>query len=403
MDGGTPTLEEEAMPAFQEWFIYDYVTTEGERVIDLFAREKGPRLPAAQRQMLDDWRRTNRYHLFEVQEVEPGVGATVQDLLSGEVLEVSDLSASYELVKWQVVLMRPLLTNGRMSFAGSAMPLPPKYKPRMLKFAQKLWKKHRAQHPQASLDDFYQSHGLDLYQQVVEIATMPPSVYTPEGHPLLICTARYAVKDHQAVRSRLDQAEEFMCIGPAEEDETALAYVWLLTGRSRIAQAPIRGEEGMIMQIDMIGPSGKAAHRPLGDIRLWRDRLELACLSRERLKAGKKLLRQTLGRLVRHQGDESHDLDIPSPAESPASELGEPLAKGREEILRQVIATRYKEWLDEPIPMLGGESPRQAAQNPAMKEQLEELLKNVEYIEEQRRRAGEPYIEIAEIRRDLGL
>lgn len=68
-----------------------------------------------------------------------------------------------------------------------------------------------------------------------------------------------------------------------------------------------------------------------------------------------------------------------------------------------MMLDQYKKWLNEPIPALGGKTPRQAASDPAMREQLEELLKSVEYTEERRRRAGEPCIDIADIRRDLGL
>jgi hypothetical protein len=399
------TIDEDKIPGFQEWYIHDYVTSEGARIIDLFAAEKGPGLPAAQRQMLDDWRRTNRYRLFEVQAVEPGVGVTVQDLLNGEVLEVNDISSSYTLMKWQIVLMRPLLTKGRLHFAGSGIPLSPKAKPDLLEFAQELWKEYQGQHPQASLDDFYQDYSLDLYHRAMEIATAPlPPVYTPEGHLFVAGTARYAVTDPWAVEERLDQTEELICVGPADEDETALAYVWLLTDRSHVPEIPIEGE-GLIMQTNFAIESAKITRRSLGDIRLWRNRLELSCMSRERLKAGKALLKKTLGRLIRHLGDEYQDTETLLASAEAAFPLRrrESLSETKKAIARQMMMDQYQEWLDESIPALDGESPRQAAQDSAMRGQLEELLKTVEYMEEQRRRDGEPYIDIADIRRTLGL
>jgi len=54
MQNGTLVLDGGKIPSFQEWYIFDYVTSEGERIIDLLAHEKGADLPAAQRQMLDD-------------------------------------------------------------------------------------------------------------------------------------------------------------------------------------------------------------------------------------------------------------------------------------------------------------------------------------------------------------
>ena len=402
------TLDEEDMPGFQEWYINDYVTFEGERVIDLFAREVGPRLPTAQRQILDDWRRINRYRLFEVQKVEPGIGETVQDLLSGEVLEVNDISASYALVKWQVILARPLLTEGRLDFTGAMIPRPPTEKPAILGFARELWEEYQAQHPQVSLDDFYRDHSLDLYHHLMEIATAPPPpFYTPEGHLLTFSTARYAVQEPRTVAERLGQAEEFAYVGPAAEDETALAYVWLLRGDSHVPEAPIEGR-GMVMQAEWTagpGGSGGPNYRSLGDVRLWSNHLELSCISRKRLAAGKMLLRRVLGRLIQHQGDEFRDLDTASLASAEPSpsdyEEGIP-AEIAETIIRERMVAQYAEWLDNPVPALDGKSPRQASRDPGMQEQLKELLKIVEYMEEQKRRKGEPYIDAADIRRELG-
>ena len=402
--GNVLTLDEEKIPGFQEWYIYDYIVSEGERIIDLFAREVGPRLPAAQRQMLDDWRRTNRYRLFEVQKVEPGIGVTVQDLLSGEVFEVNDVSASYALVKWQVFLARPLLTEGRLHFTGSMIPRPPMDKPALLDFARELWEEYQKEHPQASLDNFYRDHSLDLHRRLIEIATAPLVVYTPEGHLVCASTARYAVKDPGAVEERLDQAEEFVYVGPADEDETALAYVWLLRGRSRVPEVPVEGK-GLIMRTDWMAESGEPTYRSLGDVRLWQERLELSCLSRERLAAGKMLLRRVLGRLIRHLGDEYRDLDtmLESVEPSPPRRKRGGLPQVEEALVQRILADQRAEWLDTPVPMLGEKSPREASRDPAMREQLEELLKAVEYMEEQKRRAGEPYMDVADLRRELGL
>jgi len=397
----TIIADEDELPGFFEWYIHDYVTSEGERLIRIFARDVGPRLPPAQQRILDDWIRTNRLRLFEVQNVKPGIGVTVKDLLSDEVLEVNDISASYALTRWQVFVSRPLLTEGRLSFAGTGIPLPPMDKPELLKFAQKLWKKYQKRHPQASLDDFYQDRGLDIYQYALEIATTIPPLYTPEGHPLVFSKADYKISDPTAVKERLDEAEEFIPTGTDYDDETTLTYTWVLKGRSRVPEAPITGR-GAIMKTDLVSESDTSPYRSLGEVLLWQDRLELHCFSRERLKAGKALLKEILGRLARHQGDEFQDVATAlesldsSPPYFPEEEVDEALS-------RQILAAQIEEWLDTPTPALDGLSPREAARDPAMREQLEEMLKTVEYIEEQKRREGDIYIDTADLRRELGL
>jgi hypothetical protein len=294
-----------------------------------------------------------------------------------------------------------LLTEGRLHFTGTMSPLSPLQKPALLEAAQELWKTYQAQHPQASLDDFYRDHSLDLLRCRAEIINEPPPTYlTPEGYPIAPCTARYAVTDPQAVEERLDQAEEFVYAGPADEDETALAYVWLLTGRSRVSEVPVT--KGLMLRTEWVSESGELAHRSLGDIRLWAGRLELSCLSRERLKAGKALLKKTMGRLLIHLGDEYQDLEDMlasaelSPPRDYSSEVDPTVARQMRQKLRD-------DWLNTPVPALGDMSPREAARDPDMREQLDEMFKALEYIERQKQKAGESYFDVAEMRRELGL
>lgn len=397
---GTLVLDEERIPAFQEWYINDYITTEGERVIDLFSRDRGPQLPAAQREMLADWQRVNRLRLLEVQKAEPGVGVTVLDLLSGEVLDVKDISSSWALQRWHVTLARPLLTEGRLRFTGTLSALSPMQKPELLQTARDMWERYQVQHPLASLDDFYRDHSLDLYHVQREIvAAPPPTPYTEEGHPIAPCTARYSVVRPQALVKRLDRAQEYFYAGPAD-DETALSYVWLLTGRSHVPEVAVT--RGMMLKSQWVAESGEASYRSLGDVMLWGDTLELSCLSKERLEAGKALLKATAGRLLRHLGDEYRDLEdiLEAAQDSPSGDIPseiDPIVEGR------IMEAQSDQWLDTPVPMLEGKSPREAARDPAAREQLDELFKIIEYAEERKRRDGEHYVDVTALRRKLGL
>jgi hypothetical protein len=197
----------------------------------------------------------------------------------------------------------------------------------------------------------------------------------------------------------LDEAEEFVYAGPADEDETALAYVWLLTGRSHVPEVTVI--KGVIHRTEWISESGESIYRSLGDVRLWPGKLELLCLSKERLEAGKALLGQVVGRLIRHVSDEYRDIEdlIASVEASPSSSPVREIDPAIERRMREAL---LEKWLDTPVPKLGDRSPREAARDPAMREALEEMFKALEYIAAQKHRDGEPYFDVADVRRKLG-
>jgi hypothetical protein len=215
----TLVADEEELPEFQEWYFFDYPTSSGEAIIDIFAREEGDKLTEKERELLDLWRRWNRYRLFEVQKVMPGTGVVVEDLLSGETLEVHDRSASHSLTRWTVFLARPFYTD-RLHFTGSATGLLPMKKK----------------------------------------------------------TVYYRVADGEAVAERLDLAEEFNFAGPSGDRPGALHFNWLLRGRSHVPEQPKPEREVMIHDTQWFLEAGSPNYRSLGDVSLWPNKLELSCM-----------------------------------------------------------------------------------------------------------------------------
>lgn len=404
LEAGVLSLEEGSVAGFQEWYFFDYVTHEGEPIIDIFARERGSRLPEMERDLLAKWREWNRYRLFEVQKVMPGTGIIAEDLLSGETLEINDRAASRSVDRWQIILARLIYTD-RLHFTGAGIPLPPMRKDAVVDYSRQLLADFQARHPDATLDEFYQQHGLDIYQFMERIATERPKVLTPEGHEIEPATAYYSVRNRKTVLKRLDQAEEFEFGGRAADEPDAWHFTWLLRGRSDVPEQPLPESNAMVMEASQWGgPAGTPQYRSLGDVTLGPNRLELSCMSRARMEAGKTLLESILGNLIRHHHDEVMSFDEFMSHEFPEEQPRETIPPAEAEaLMKEFFEQQYREWLDESIPALGGKTPREAAQDPEGRAELIELLKSIEYTEERRRRAGEPGFDVNRLRRELGL
>ncbi|MGE5222045.1 MAG: hypothetical protein ACM3PY_06390 [Omnitrophica WOR_2 bacterium] len=392
--------EEGSLEGFQEWFFFDYVLKSGDRIIDLFAKELGPKLSENQRKMMEDWIATNRLRLLETQEVEPGIGEIMQDLLSGEILHLNDISFSYNGFRWSILLGRPLLTEGRWHFTGSGMIFNPIDKPKLLKIANELWTAYQRKYPHAGLLDFYRNHSLDLHlagQQILEESRKPKALFTMEGHTAVLATAEFALKgDPREIESALDETEEFILENEQEEGEYSgcLHYTWLLRGRSSVTEVPSdqMPSDGLMLSGSWTAGPGEPEFRTLGDLYLCWEDLTLTCMSRQRLEAGKKLLTMILGRRIQHRQDEFKDL------EESLDDLemeGEPEAvvweseeerKEAEVVEDEVIDRATQRWLDSPDK--SGITPRQAAQTPEGRKELLETMKFLEYLEDQALKSG---------------
>jgi hypothetical protein len=146
----------------------------------------------------------------------------------------------------------------------------------------------------------------------------------------------------------------------------------------------------------------------LGSFRIEGRELVFECNSKQRHKRGKKLLAGLAGSALRHLRDE-----FTTQKEMKRRTLEKPPAdkSGPEEIppeVRQQLVTEYMErhfaaWPDTPIPALDGQTARQAVKTAAGRDKVSALLRDFENGEEHKRRAGEPYYEIARLRAELGL
>ncbi len=406
-------LNESELPAFQEWYFFDFVIRSDKRIIDLFAEEIGPRLNSEQRAMLEDWLVWNRARLLEFQEVKPGIGVVVQDLLSEEIFEVNDISASYTVSRWMFGLFRPIRTAGRVSFTGSAMLLPPSEKEGVVKTAQELWTKYRAKNPHASLSDFYRDNSLTLHlacKRAQEEASKPPLTLSAEGHTLILARARYHLRgDARQVEAALDASEEFVCTGPSKKHRGALHYNWLQRGHSHVPEATQKPKErAVLLRTEVTEGLGQPSFLNLGDLSLGVNWLELECLSRERLRAGKSLLESALGRLIEHQGDRFEDLEVAleKSDDKPARPRRRISRKEEEELEilnKEMLHRLTSNWLDQPS-IDGKLTPRQAAKTPAGRKKLVEVLKQIEYINDQQAEEGKgPTMDADYIRKELGL
>jgi hypothetical protein len=336
------------------------------------------------------------------------VGEVAKDMLNGQLFTLNDISFSYAAKQWNIALARTLLTQGRWHFTGAGRLISPLYKGQVAEPVQALWQTYQEQHPQATLDDFYRDHSLDIHKMVAEGQRQPlyQAYVTNEGHPLIEAVAEYHVHDLDAVLDLLDEAEEFNDAGPEEDDPETEHYNWLQRGRSYVEPLSAMPERALILKSEWTTGPGQPSFLSLGDLTVGPAWLKLECMSRQRLSAGRALLEQLLGDLITHQRDRFTEMKLNqgSRAPRPATNIpAKPLSLIDKKMQKEMFVQQTEEWLNNSIPILGNLSPRQAVKTAEGQAQVEELLKTMEYLEAERRAEGRPYFNTRAIRRELGL
>ena len=391
---------------FQEWYFFDFVTAQGNRLIEQFAEKVGPSLPPGQKQMLDDWMRTNRLRLLEIQAVTPGVGEVAKDLLSGEIIEALDITMSTVARKWMVVLARPLFTEGRWRFTGAGHVFTPMEKPELVDFARSLWEDYRAQHPGALLDAFYRDRSIQLHKfaEDLQFRLQNPAYFTAEYHPVIQAIAQYRVLDLDEVLARLDNSEEFNFAGESEIRAGAEHYNWLLRGRSHVPAAEEPADPVTVLRTEWTLGPGEPSYLSLGDLTVAPDTMELECMSRERLAVGRQLLEGLLAGQIVPLGDSYSEI-IASSRKLPAVDAPRLSNTNPDawQVEQESLARAAAVWLDSPLPMLDDQTPREAAKTESGRALLEDAFKTLEFIEEENPRLRTSPYSARALRRALGL
>ena len=369
----------DVLGGFFEWYIYDFRPRSTRRtLLEEYLRRRGGELTGAERELLQSWMKA-RFSLWEVQRVEEGNGLEIKDLLEGGGFFVHDVSCSRSMARWDCVMARVHESGGVWYFAGNGLGVPRNL---MRQFMERIERQSReaGQAPAA----FVRTNSHCWHRVVHEMAQEQLAglrMVNFEGDAVEFCAASYEVIDRGEVLKALEAAGPF---DDRQDLPDVCSFAWL--------EADAGGQG-----------------RSYGSIEIRDVNLRLECNSRKRLEMGRRLVEEHAGRWLRHLGDsfESQDefkrkaLDPKAPKKArPPS--GIPPEVEREN-LGKLKAEHYARWVDERLPALDGQTPKEAARSKTGRRALEDLLRTMENGEERSRREGGPGFDFSAIRKSLGM
>jgi hypothetical protein len=351
---------ESTMQLFCPWAVYGF-HVEGRPIVAWYLAERGRHLPAAAR----DWLTAQQQawlSVWEVLAVDPGTGITVKDLLSGEERQVHEVSGSRTLARRDAVLARVVEHAGDSVFCGShPRPLSPAAAATVVRRLRTTLRtkgpvpveRLRDETIGRSLIARWEAAVADLDRAQAE----PPQLHNTDGDPLLLTVDHF-------VFALTGRAELEACLGAmdhvqspeADEPEPHFTFLragnamhksWDTTviGRAVVTDGTLKLETNSVRRADTL-----------------RQRVETAC-----------------GDRLRHRAREHADPTSPrvqaASGRVPTLPLESPEAA---ELLRAYKERHYADWIDQPLPVLRGQTPREAVRTKVGRERVDVLLKELE-------------------------
>ena len=374
--------DEEAMDLFLQWFLHDYVPRSTRRTAFAeFLRVEGNRLNPTERAIVESMRDA-RYGLYEVQRVEEGRGIEVMDVFRGDRLFIDDVTSSREVVKWDCLLARVEFYGGRHVLAGNGDRVTRAGLGPLKEFVETESRK-AGQTPA----EFVSANAHRMHRRLVEMhreRTRDFRMANALGEPIEFSSAEYrVVGDESAVVEALRGVDGLRENPPG--DAGGHSFTWVEAGAD--------------------GPA-----RAYGEIEIAAGRLKLQCSTRQRLVAGRKLLEEALGPLVRHQIDRFETVEE-AMRRTKKEDRGKPPKeqppgidpKIQAEIVGKMKREHYARWVDEALPALAGKTPREAIGTTEGRRAVRDLIHGIENLEEHERKRGHPAYDTNELWQILGL
>ncbi len=312
----------------------------------------GPRLTRGQQRWLRQLSE-RPLRLYSVTDVRPGEGMTLVDALDADAapIAVQERSGSRTAHPGMLIGVRLMEVDGHWELSGAIYGFSTLMNAAALDAARQLLADDQID-PE---DRAYALGGLIAKLWLADMCgprKLPDMVDASTGEPLLLVTDHYQVRDEAALAAALAQCSDVVA------DEAG--------GWSRV----VTDDAGVTRSLAAIN-RGKR-----------RDRIEVFYRTRKLADEGRAWFDQVAGDAVRHRTREITDpkgaLSKLGPStRGPAPALPEDIDPAAlSEMMTQTIHRFYANWADEPIPALGGKTPRQAIATPGGLERVKGLLRS---------------------------
>jgi len=361
---------------------------------DYLARRGWREAPAGRRylQALND----SESKIWEVTEVKPGAWVRVREYgTTMKPVRVHEVAASKSLRQWDFLLARVLRINSKRTFSGALLPL-------------NLFQVEEAQSRFDAIPDniraFWrdeENHGLSPEEIEESVQDELVGAIADIAFDIWASSVAGTIYDHSPLPDLKNTDHEQLLLTrtrfPLNGDQDTV--IKALTGSVNIEG---NLQQGWFWYQSSDDSEVLASQTVLGRIELKDDKLILETNSAERTERGSALLRSLLGdalgtALSVHETPEQA-FDFDREYSKPQNDLND--LPEVQHMLQEYLTTHYRQTLDEPLPMLGGATPRACVADP---ERRAEVITWLKYLENSHANSPQQPYDFSWIWQELGL
>jgi hypothetical protein len=381
--------------AFED-FLTGRFGEQDENPVEAYLHRRGYREPVANKAYMAALK-SSVMSLYEVSDIAPGHSLRARDLIrGGEPVLVSERSATRSLAPWTHIAARIVPQGARLVLSGGLLPFTSEASAMLFAMMRvscgHAFKGRRKPRPSpnglvgwiGSDADLREAAALFTSAWLLDVLPRTldpqlPKMVNAEGDEIVFHTVRFPLP-------RAARGEVARRLGAAAEFHAESSSFWHWLGGPTPAPASSKGGEALFL--NTLNEHGGLV---LGALELKPGALTLNVNSASRAERGTALLRDTLGDLVGRpltalQTFEQLMASGPKPSAPPALDIP---AEVKERLVHETLDKHYRAVLDQPVPVLGGATPRAAAASARRRGAVVEWLKSLE------RSAGSRYDPLA--------
>jgi hypothetical protein len=390
------TMRDEDLQIFSAWFHNDRELPGGGTPAECYAARAD--LAAEEREAATRIASAN-LGLHRVLAVEPGHWIEIEDVVSDRRTRVRSTSVSRDAVRWDILLGRVMAGGPESSLWGPVRLFVPDEEPELLAELRRLaGVDAAAADAKVEFEVAFRQQALELMRFRPPSRDIQPSFFTPEGDPMAHGQAAWEVREHAEAEARMRAVGGLAPGEPLEIDLTVRRDRLLAKDRPPLPKGALVIETGRV---------GDDENVPVATVRLEEGELQVEAMSEERLALAIEAVDADFGDiadLVRREAtpiaQRLEERDHSGPEDD--ADLAPIDPAERADLLSGAMTKWMHRWLDEPLPALGGESPREAVGGERRGEVVK-VLRGIENRAERAGRQGEPGVDAAWLRAELAL